>query len=115
MAFNRIKLEVAAPVTRIQLAHAPVNVIDLEMMDELRAALGEAAARPDVTAVVFSGSPKAFSAGVDIAAHTADKVAGMLEKFHAVIRAMAASQKVLVAEVKGSCLGGGAEIALLCD
>jgi cyclohexa-1,5-dienecarbonyl-CoA hydratase len=113
--FNKIKLEAVAPVARIQLAHAPVNVIDIEMMQELRAALGELEARADVTAIVFSGADKAFSAGVDIAAHTADKVAGMLEKFHAVIRAMAASQKVLVAEVKGACLGGGAELALLCD
>ncbi len=115
MAFTRIKLEAAGPVASIQLAHPPVNVIDIEMMTELRAALGELEARADVAAVVFRGSDKAFSAGVDIPAHTRDKVAGMLEKFHAVVRAMAASQKVLVAAVKGSCLGAGAEMALLCD
>ena len=115
MAFTRIKLEAAGPVASIQLAHPPVNVIDIEMMQELRAALGELEARADITAVVFRGSDKAFSAGVDIPSHTRDKVAGMLEKFHAVVRAMAASQKVLVAAVKGSCLGGGAEMALLCD
>ena len=115
MAFTRIKLEAAAPVARVQLAHPPVNVIDIAMMEELRAALGQVEARADVTAIVFSGAGKAFSAGVDIAAHTRDKVAEMLEKFHAVARALAASQKVLVAEVKGSCLGGGAELALLCD
>jgi len=115
MASTRIKVETKGAVARVQLAHPPVNVIDIAMMEELGAVLAELEKRPDVAAVVFSGSEKAFSAGVDIAAHTRDQVAGMLEKFHGVIRVMAATQKVLVAAVKGSCLGGGAEIALLCD
>jgi cyclohexa-1,5-dienecarbonyl-CoA hydratase len=112
---TKIKTETKGAVARVHLAHPPVNVIDIPMMEELRAVLAELEKRPDVTAIVLSGSEKAFSAGVDIPSHTRDKVAGMLEKFHAVIRAMAASQKVLIAAVKGSCLGGGAEMALLCD
>ena len=39
----------------------------------------------------------------------------MLTKFHAVIRAIAASRKVTLAVVQGRCLGGGAELAALCD
>ncbi|MBI2677816.1 MAG: enoyl-CoA hydratase/isomerase family protein [Candidatus Koribacter versatilis] len=105
----------ASPVARVTLANRSQNVIDIEMMEELRAALTELEARSDVSAIVFRGGEKAFSAGVDIAAHTPDKVAGMLEKFHAVVRAMVASKKVLVAEVRGNCLGGGAEMALVCD
>jgi len=115
MAQMKIRVEATAPIARIQLAHGQQNVIDIEMMEELRAALAELEARADVSAIVISGGEKAFSAGVDIAAHTPDKVAGMLEKFHALVRAMVASQKVLVAEVRGSCLGGGAELALVCD
>jgi cyclohexa-1,5-dienecarbonyl-CoA hydratase len=115
MAYTKIKVEAAAPIARIQLAHGSQNVIDIEMMEELRAALAEVEGRADISAIVFSGGEKAFSAGVDIAAHTPDKVAGMLEKFHAVVRAMVASRKVLVAEVRGNCLGGGAEMALMCD
>lgn len=102
-------------MARVTLANRSQNVIDIEMMEELRAALTELEARSDVSAIVFRGGEKAFSAGVDIAAHTPDKVAGMLEKFHAVVRAMVASKKVLVAEVRGNCLGGGAEMALVCD
>jgi cyclohexa-1,5-dienecarbonyl-CoA hydratase len=113
--YKKIKVEATAPVARIVLANRSQNVIDIEMMEELRAALGEIEKRSDVSTVVFSGSEKAFSAGVDIAAHTPDKVAEMLEKFHGVIRGMLASSKVLVAEVKGNCLGGGAELALMCD
>ena len=39
----------------------------------------------------------------------------MLAKFHAVIRALVASKKVTVASVHGHCLGGGAELAMVCD
>src|SRR3954464_1297637 len=115
MANAKIRVDASAPIARIQLAHGQQNVIDIEMMEELRAALAELEARADVSAIVFSGGEKAFSAGVDIPAHTPDKVAGMLEKFHAVVRAMVASKKVLVAEVRGNCLGGGAELAMVCD
>jgi len=115
MAYTRIKVEAGAPAARITLAHGPQNVIDVPMMEELLAALGELEKRADVAAIAFSGSDRAFSAGVDIPSHTPDKVRTMLEKFHAVVRAMVSSQKVLVAEVKGNCLGGGAELAVVCD
>jgi cyclohexa-1,5-dienecarbonyl-CoA hydratase len=115
MAYSKIKVEAAAPVARITLANRSQNVIDVAMMEELSAALAELETRADVSTIVFGGNDKAFSAGVDIPAHTPDKVRGMLERFHAMIRAMVASQKVLVAEVKGNCLGGGAELAVVCD
>jgi cyclohexa-1,5-dienecarbonyl-CoA hydratase len=57
----------------------------------------------------------AFSAGVDIAAHTPAKFEEMLGKFHAVIRTLVATKKVTVASVHGACLGGGAELAMVCD
>jgi cyclohexa-1,5-dienecarbonyl-CoA hydratase len=64
---------------------------------------------------VISGSGKGFSAGVDVAAHTPDKVEEMLAKFHAVIRSLVGSLKVTIAVVHGACLGGGAELAMVCD
>ena len=39
----------------------------------------------------------------------------MLAKFHAVIRALVAAKKVTIAAVHGHCLGGGAELAMVCD
>jgi enoyl-CoA hydratase/carnithine racemase len=39
----------------------------------------------------------------------------MLAKFHAVIRALVATSKVTIAAVHGNCLGGGAELAMVCD
>jgi cyclohexa-1,5-dienecarbonyl-CoA hydratase len=52
---------------------------------------------------------------VDVAAHTPDRVEEMLAKFHAVIRALVATKKVTIAAVHGHCLGGGAELAMVCD
>jgi cyclohexa-1,5-dienecarbonyl-CoA hydratase len=85
------------------------------MMNELALALREIETHADVSVVVINGQGKAFSAGVDVAAHTADKVEEMLTNFHAVIRALVASRKVTIAAVHGNCLGGGAELAMVCD
>jgi cyclohexa-1,5-dienecarbonyl-CoA hydratase len=111
----RLSVDIGTPVARIVLCHPPLNIIDIAMMDELAQALGEIEARSDVSVVVLSGEGRAFSAGVDVPAHTPDKVEGMLAKFHAVIRALIASKKVTITAVQGHCLGGGAELAMVCD
>ena len=107
----RLAVHVKAPVGRIGLRNPPLNVIDIPMMDELRAALADIEAHPEVSVIVLTGEGKAFSAGVDVAAHAPDKVEEMLFKFHTVIRALVASRKVTIAAVHGNCLGGGAELA----
>ena len=111
----RLAVDISPPVARIVLRHPPLNVIDIAMMEELAQVLGEIDARSDVSIVVLSGEGKAFSVGVDVAAHTPDKIDAMLLKFHRVIRALVASKKVTVAAVHGHCLGGGAEMAMVCD
>jgi cyclohexa-1,5-dienecarbonyl-CoA hydratase len=112
---NRAALEIAAPVARIELRHPPLNVIDIAMMEELARSLAEIDARSDISVIVISGAGKAFSAGVGVAAHTPDNVQEMLTKFHAVIRSLVATTKVTIASVHGHCLGGGAELAMVCD
>src|SRR5580698_2068971 len=112
---SRIEMELRPPVARLRLQNPPLNVIDIPMMEELAAALAAIEANPAITCVVLSGSQKAFSAGVDVTAHTPDKVEQMLAEFHGVIRALVASRKVTVAAVHGHCLGGGAELAMVCD
>jgi cyclohexa-1,5-dienecarbonyl-CoA hydratase len=113
--FDRLAVDFQGPVARITLSHPPLNVIDVPMMEQLGSALAEVEANPGIAAVILSGAQKAFSVGVDVAAHTPDKVEDMLTKFHAVIRAVVASSKVTIAAVHGHCLGGGAELAMVCD
>jgi len=111
----RLTVEIKAPVARVVLRNPPLNVIDIAMMEELTQALGEIEARADVSVVVLRGEGRGFSAGVDVAAHVPEQVETMLLKFHAVVRALVASKKVTVAAVHGHCLGGGAELAMVCD
>lgn len=115
IATSRLVVDFAPPIARIILRHPPLNVIDIPMMEELAETLADIEARPDVSVVVFSGEGRAFSAGVHVAAHTPDKVDAMLTKFHAVIRALIATTKVTIAGVHGHCLGGGAELGIVCD
>lgn len=111
----RLSLGIDPPVARIELRHPPLNVIDVPMMEELARSLAEVESHQDVSVIVLSGEGKAFSAGVDVAAHIPDKVEEMLAKFHGVIRAVIATKKVTIAAVHGHCLGGGAELAMVCD
>jgi cyclohexa-1,5-dienecarbonyl-CoA hydratase len=113
--FTRIAVELQPPVARIALNNPPLNVINIPMMDDLRAALELIEARPEISAIVFGGSERAFSSGVDIAAHTPDNVRDMLPAFHSVIRSVVGSSKLTVASVRRHCLGGGAELAMMCD
>jgi cyclohexa-1,5-dienecarbonyl-CoA hydratase len=112
---SRIRVEVQGRLARILLSNPPVNVIDLAMMEELGRSISEIEADRGISVVVISGSGREFSAGVDVAAHTSDKVEEMLAKFHGVIRGLAGSRKVTIAAVQGACLGGGAELAMVCD
>ena len=112
---SRLSVDLAPPVARIALHNPPLNVIDIPMMEALAQTLNQIEARADISVIVFSGEGKAFSAGVDVGAHTPDKVEEMLTKFHAVIRGLVATKKVTITAVHGPCLGGGAEIAMVCD
>lgn len=113
--YSRLAVEFHPPVARISLNHPPVNVIDMAMMEESLQAIAAVEARPDISVLVLAGQGKAFSVGVDVGAHTPDKVESMLGMFHGVIRALIAAKKVTIAVVHGHCLGGGAELAMVCD
>ena len=113
--YTRIAVELGPPAARITLNNPPLNVIDTTMMEEVRAAMEQIDSRPEITVVVFAGSQNAFSSGVDVGAHTPDKVREMLTLFHSVIRSVVETGRLTVASVRRHCLGGGAELALMCD
>jgi len=111
----RVETKLAPPVARLRLVNPPLNVIDLSLAQALTAILSDLESRSDISVVVFEGGSRAFSAGVDIQAHLPDQIRSMLTSFHAVIRAIVASRKISIAAVRGACLGGGAELAAVCD
>lgn len=113
--FERLAIQVEAPVARITLNNPPLNIIDIAMMEELTSVLNEIQSQPPICAIVFTGAANCFSAGVDVAAHARETVSSMLVKFHAVVRALVSTTKVTIAAVNGHCLGGGAELAMVCD
>ena len=115
MQSNRIQLSLAAPIARLSLSHGKQNVIDIEMMDDFVHALEEIERLPEISTIVISGAREHFSSGVDIPSHTQDKAEEMLGKFHNVIRHLIKTLKVTLAVVRGYCLGGGAELAMVCD
>lgn len=112
---SRISVETHGAVAHISLRNGKQNVLDLPMMGELREALIEADRHREISTVLLRGEGEHFSAGVDIPSHAGDTAAPMLGRFHCLIRTMMKTRKVLVAEVRGNCLGGGAELALMCD
>ena len=65
--------------------------------------------------VVIKGEGKAFSAGVDVKEHTADKVNEMITVFHRMFRLLNSLEHPTLAVVHGAALGGGCELATFCD
>lgn len=103
-------------VAWVTLDRAPLNVLNLTMLQDLKAVLKSVENDTAVDLLVIAGAgERAFSAGVDIKDHTREKVPEMLETVHGVIRALLALPQITIAAVRGACLGGGCELASSCD
>jgi len=99
----------------ITLQRPPVNVFNIEMMDEINDSLRDWIEKKDLKVVLFNAEGKCFSAGVDVGEHMGDLAPKMIASFHGMFRLMEALGAVTVASVFGSCLGGGCELAIFCD
>jgi cyclohexa-1,5-dienecarbonyl-CoA hydratase len=111
---SMLRVNIEHGVATILLDHPPLNVMNVAMMDELHAAVASLASRCDI--LVFRGAgERAFSAGAEIADHTAERVATMLRSFHRVFLELWRGKIITVAAVHGHCLGGGCELATFCD
>jgi len=104
-------------VARITLARPPLNILNIEMMQEIGQALDDLVAERDLVAIVFDAAPDArtFSAGVAVEEHVEETIYQMLETFHAIFRSLAQLAKPTLAVVDGAALGGGCELVAGCD
>src|SRR5262249_33002878 len=95
-----------------------LNAYNVEMRDEIFAALGLAAADPSISVLVVRGAGRAFSSGGDLGEFGLSPSpvrAREVRKLRDVWRRWAELPCVSVAEVHGIAAGGGCEMALLCD
>lgn len=103
-------------VREIRLARPPVNALDPGLVVALERALADAAR--DARAIVLSGQPGMFSAGLDMKALMAldrDAMAAFWMDFHALLKRLATSAVPVVAALTGHSPAGGAVMAIFCD
>ncbi len=118
MTYQTLILEQHGPVALIRLNRPEaLNALNSVLLSELAGALAALDRDPATRAIVLTGSEKAFAAGADIR-EMADKdfAAIFADNLYADETArIRATRKPLIAAVAGFCLGGGCELALLCD
>lgn len=112
-----IRFEVAGAIARITLQRPEVlNAGNAEWVAELNEVVARLSDAPDVRVAVITGAGRAFSTGVDLKALSSGQFA--LADFVAWEDAMTAMERMdvlFVAAINGHCLGGGLQLALVCD
>jgi cyclohexa-1,5-dienecarbonyl-CoA hydratase len=102
-------------VARVTLNSPKGNVLDSAMMGDLHAALDGFSTEPQLKLIQFIGSGDHFSFGASVAEHVRDQATGMLKQFHGLFLKLMELRVPTAALVSGQCLGGGLELALMCN
>jgi crotonobetainyl-CoA hydratase len=112
-----VRLDVTGPVARVTFDRPEVlNAGDARFVRDLSAAVATIGARPEVRVGVLTGEGRAFSTGVDLGAlaHGEFDIADFVA-WEDAMTAMERMDKVFIAGINGHCLGGGLQLALVCD
>jgi len=115
MGYKFIETEFENGLGSITLNRPPVNILNINMMEEINEALEIWEGKKDLKVLLFKAKGKCFSAGVDVAEHTEELAPKMIAVFHDIFHSMERLGAVTIASIYGSCLGGGCELAVFCD
>jgi enoyl-CoA hydratase len=117
MAYETIQVETRGRVGVVTL-HRPkaLNALNRQIITELSAALDAWENDPNIGCVLITGSEKAFAAGADIKEmEPLQFPATYVDDFITPWDRVARFRKPMVAAVAGYALGGGCEVAMMCD
>jgi enoyl-CoA hydratase len=117
MAYETILVESRGPVGLITLNRPKaLNALNAQLVAELNEALATFDQDPSTAVMVLTGSERAFAAGADIKEmEDKDFITAFQEDFIAPWQQVAACTKPVIAAVAGYALGGGCELAMMCD
>lgn len=102
-------------VVRLTLNAPKGNVLDAAMMGELQAIFDSLKQETQLKLVQFTGAGDHFSFGASVAEHVREQAPQMLKQFHGLFYALVDLAIPTAALVSGQCLGGGLELALMCN
>lgn len=102
-------------IARITLDDGKGNVLDSVMMEELQQLLNDFKNSPQIKLITFEGAGKHFSFGASVEEHTKELAGTMLRGFHQLFYSLRDLSIPTAAIISGSCLGGGLELALMCN
>jgi len=115
MTDSFISVETKDGASFLTLKRPPLNVLNIAALSELEFALTELARDENIRVLLLRAEGKMFSAGVDVADHTPDKVGEMIPLFDKDCSLLANFPVPTLAVVHGHALGGGCELVLCCD